>query len=79
MSHPVLREHTLRRAVGEYLEMPGLSLTASQAGRLWGVNEEMAGRLLDELVSRHFLTRNPVGLYVRTEDTAARADKRQVG
>lgn len=58
-------EQTLQRVVGEYLEMPGLSLSAPQAGRLWGLDARACERLLDELVVRRFLRRTPRGLYVR--------------
>jgi hypothetical protein len=34
------REGFLRRVRGEYLEMPGLSLTLEQAMRMWGVERQ---------------------------------------
>lgn len=59
-SHP-----TLQRVVGEYLEMPGLSLSVPQARRLWGLDSRTCEQLLEELVGQHFLRRTPHGLYVR--------------
>jgi hypothetical protein len=59
-------EKWLARIRGEYLEMPGLSLTAAQAQRLWGLDGEACGRLLDSLLESGFLRRTTVGEYVRT-------------
>jgi hypothetical protein len=58
-------DHTLQRVVGEYLEMPGLSLTVPQARRLWGLDAKKCEELLEHLVGQHFLRRTPRGLYVR--------------
>jgi hypothetical protein len=58
-------DQTLQRVVGEYLEMPGLSLTVPQARRLWGLDSRTCEGLLEELVGQHFLRRTPRGLYVR--------------
>jgi hypothetical protein len=49
----------------EYLEMPGLSLTTTQAQRLWGLDGESAGRLLTILVDEGFLRRTVAGAYTR--------------
>ncbi len=64
-THPGEREPALQRVVGEYLEMPGLSLTVAQARRLWGLDARTCERLLEELVGEHFLERTSRGLYVR--------------
>ena len=40
------------RVRGEFLEMPGLRLTGSQAARLFGVALEVAHAVLDELRQR---------------------------
>jgi len=65
-AHPnTTTDPTLQRVVGEYLEMPGLSLTVPQARRLWGLDSRTCEGLLEELVGRHFLRRTPRGLYVR--------------
>jgi hypothetical protein len=58
-------EKWLARIRGEYLEMPGLSLTAVQAQRLWGLDGEACGLLLESLLQSGFLRRNPQGVYVR--------------
>lgn len=53
---------------GEYDEMPGLSLTAMQVQRLWQLEPTLAASVLRQLVSAGFLTRTPLGKYVRTDD-----------
>ena len=60
----------IRRVRGEYLEMPGLSLTLSQAQRLWGLDPTLCGAVLDALVATRFLTRTHRGHYVRTDSGA---------
>jgi hypothetical protein len=55
----------LRRVKGEFLEMPGLKLTASQAQRLWGLDRESCEALLGALVDANFLARTPEGAFVR--------------
>ena len=54
-----------QRVVGEYLQMPGLSLSVPQAQRLLGLDAQECEQLLEELVGSHFLRRTPGGLYVR--------------
>jgi hypothetical protein len=53
----------IRRVRGEYLEMPGLALTAAQAGRLWGMDRGTCHRVLRALQERQFLTRHSNGRY----------------
>ena len=48
---PAIRE-LLLRIEGEYREMPGLSLTASQAERLWGLDNSTCAFVLTTLVER---------------------------
>jgi hypothetical protein len=55
----------LQRVCSEYLEMPGLRLSSSQAQRLWGLDEQTCTRLLDFLVEARFLWRSGQGLYAR--------------
>ena len=55
----------LRRAEGEYREMPGLSLTLAQAARLWGLDCDTCERVLAKLVERRVLTRGLNGTYIR--------------
>ena len=55
----------VQRIVGEYLEMPGLSLTTEQASRLWALEPGTCEQLLQHLVHRGFLRRTVRGAYVR--------------
>jgi hypothetical protein len=50
----------------EYLEMPGLCLTLSQAQRLWNLDRETCATVLDRLVETRFLTRSKAGIYGRS-------------
>jgi hypothetical protein len=61
----------LARIQGEYLEMPGLSLTVWQAGRLWGFEHETCTRLLQSLVEEKFLTMTRSGAFVRRIEGSA--------
>ncbi|HZT76103.1 MAG TPA: hypothetical protein VFA27_05560 [Vicinamibacterales bacterium] len=63
-------EQILERIRGEFLEMPGLTLTSPQAKRLLGLDEHMCHRLLDRLVEVRFLRRTFTGAYVRLTDDA---------
>jgi hypothetical protein len=54
------------RVQGEYREMPGLSLTAVQAQRLWCLDPDTCATVLSWLVDRDFLRRTEFGKYVRT-------------
>jgi hypothetical protein len=56
----------LQRIQGEYLEMPGLTLTLQQAARLWGLSVRQSERLLFELVRCGFLMRDRKGAYRRS-------------
>jgi hypothetical protein len=58
----------LQRVCGEFLEMPGLRLTASQAQRLWGVDEITCEVLLKHLVETKFLCQSAHGTYCRSMD-----------
>ena len=55
----------LCRIRNEFVEMPGLSLTETQASRLWQVPPADAKTLLRRLVDTHFLARNGSGRYCR--------------
>jgi hypothetical protein len=59
----------LRRIQGEFLEMPGLRLTAAQAQRLWGLDHEACQDLLDALVSKKFLARTRDGAFIRFDSS----------
>jgi hypothetical protein len=47
----------LRRAQGEYMEMPGLQLTVAQASRLWHFDSALCTAVLSTLVEQRFLIR----------------------
>jgi hypothetical protein len=53
-----------RRAEAEYLEMPGLKLTAKQASRLWHLDAAASATLLDSMVDAGVLYRAKDGGYV---------------
>jgi len=55
----------VQRVRGEYLEMPGLSLTERQAQRLWQLEPEACRSLFRVLVESGFLRQTPRGGYVR--------------
>ena len=57
---PALR----RRAEAEYLEMPGLKLTAAQASRFWHLDAAASVALLDAMVDDGFLHRARDGGYL---------------
>jgi hypothetical protein len=61
-------EVILNRVCGEFMEMPGLRLTAIQAQRLWGLDQETCTQLLEHLVNAKFLSRSTHGSYSRTTD-----------
>ncbi len=55
----------MRRIWAEFMEMPGLTLTQSQARRLWALDARTCADLLASLVSLEFLTYGPDGHYRR--------------
>jgi DNA-binding IclR family transcriptional regulator len=61
---PAIRE-LLLRIEGEYHEMPGLSLTVSQAQRLWGLDNSTCAFVLTTLVERRVLRQTTGGTYLR--------------
>ena len=66
--HDVLSEPILRRICSEYVEMPGLRLSRKQAQRLWGLDEEACGQILDFLVKTGFLKLAAPDTYGRLTD-----------
>lgn len=60
-------DQMLQRIQGEFVEMPGLRLTAAQAQRLWGLEREICMGLLGALVDAKFLSQTRDGAFVRTE------------
>jgi hypothetical protein len=65
-------EDVLRRVQGEFLEMPGLRLTAPQARRLWNLDATICDALLGALVDAKFLFQTRDGAFMRVESMAAR-------
>jgi len=55
----------LQRIEREYREMPGLSVTAPQAERLWGLDSMTCGFVLMTLIQRGILKRTASGTFVR--------------
>ena len=66
----ILTDQMLSRVCGEYLEMPGLQLTRTQAQRLWGLDEETCTQLLDFLVEIKFLVCSRPDSYARLAEGA---------
>jgi hypothetical protein len=67
-------ESLVARVRGEYLEMPGLRLTAAQACRLWQIDVSTCETLLDQLVREDFLCKTDSGFYIAA--TAGRVPRR---
>lgn len=57
----------LRRIEGDYRDLPGLSVTAAQAERLWGLDTTTSALVLMTLTQRGVLRRTPGGTYVRAD------------
>jgi len=55
----------LTRVRAEYLEMPGLRLTAEQVERLCGIERTLCQAVLDSLVEAKFLSVGADGIYGR--------------
>lgn len=64
-------EDLLARVRGEYLEMPGLTLTEAQARRLWGLDNTTCHQLLGRLLEAQFLARTSGGHYLRADQIVA--------
>jgi hypothetical protein len=60
------------RVLGEYRELPGLSLTAEEASRLWRVDAFRCEQVLEELVRQGILHKRMNGAYVATSLTRDR-------
>lgn len=58
-------EGLVRRVKAEYLEMPGLDLTAAQAQRLWNLDAETCMSVLEALIANRFLVCTSNGDYRR--------------
>jgi hypothetical protein len=60
-------DDVLQRIQGEFVEMPGLRLTAAQAQRLWGLERDVCNALLGALVDARFLSQTRDGAFVRMD------------
>jgi hypothetical protein len=69
-------DDVLQRIQGEYVEMPGLRLTAAQAQRLWGLDRSVCEQLLSALVNANFLSQTRDGAFVRTDGSTQRTAPR---
>jgi hypothetical protein len=58
----------IQRVRAEYLEMPGLRLTAPQVQRLCGIDRATCEEVLDALVSANFLCIRPDRYYARSTE-----------
>jgi hypothetical protein len=54
-----------RRIEAEYVEMPGLSVTLSQAQRLWAADRRVCQTVFDRLIARGVLRMTTKGRFVR--------------
>ena len=60
------------RVRGEFREMPGLTLTLAQAGRLWSLDPATCSDVLSQLVASGFLCKRADGAFCRSSDLAGR-------
>jgi hypothetical protein len=60
------------RVRGEFREMPGLTLTLEQAGRLWSLDVPTCSAVLTQLVDTGFLCRRADGTFCRASDLTGR-------
>jgi DNA-binding IclR family transcriptional regulator len=51
------------RVRNEFLEVPGLAVSAPQVARLFGLRSEHAGAILQTLEREHFLEQSASGMY----------------
>ena len=56
-----------KRVRAEFEEMPGLTLTVSQASRLFGLDRDVCRDVIDELVRRAYLRRTKAGGITRDD------------
>jgi hypothetical protein len=61
------REALVRRVVNEFNEMPGLSLSLSQASRLLGLAQDACARILVRLIDEGRLRRDFAGRYIKPD------------
>ncbi len=71
-------KQVFERLRAEYLEMPGMQLTAAQVQRLCGVGPDACLTVLKAMVDADFLYVRPDGTYARLTDTVPRLAKADV-
>jgi hypothetical protein len=59
------RQRLMEQVQAEYAEMPGLSVTLSQAQRLWRIDQATCEELFCRLISRRVLRKTSNGRFVR--------------
>jgi len=59
---------SIRFIRAEYEEMPGLVLTCAQIRRMWGIDCDACGRVMNRLVADGFVVRRLDGSYARPSD-----------
>jgi hypothetical protein len=59
-------QQLMERVEAEYAEMPGLTLTLSQAQRLWSIDRLTCDTIFRELARRNVIRQTSGGDYVRT-------------
>jgi hypothetical protein len=69
-------EQVFDRIRAEFLEMPGMRLTAAQVERLAGVDCSICQSVLDDLVRAGFLRASEDGSYSRVSDLSTRSARR---
>jgi hypothetical protein len=69
-------DEVLQRIQGEFVDMPGLRLTATQAQRLWGLDRDVCDALLGALVDAKFLSQARDGAFVRQAGASAKGSTR---
>jgi hypothetical protein len=72
------KDQILRRIRAEFLEMPGMRLTLSQAKRLWGLDEHTCAQALELLITDGFLNRRADGTYTRLIEGAGPSPPRRM-
>jgi len=65
MPRAEIADALLNRVKSEFLEMPGLCLTESQARRLWALDNRRCALVLKALIDARFLARTGNGSFVR--------------
>ena len=58
---------TAARVRAEFEEMPGMTLTVSQASRLFGLDRDVCLNVVEHLINSSYLRRTPTGLVARND------------